>query len=788
MNIENQELSAVIERLRATGISKRKTPVNVDELSREFTTMSFSRPVKNVEITHSKEVQIIRGPYKGQIGEIDLFRPGMFTIDLDPSSKTQFQQSPNQQLFGEDSFQLYKFQNDTPQQKQMPRVIITKGVFRGRKGTIIEYKTPSVTIKMTFSSKIVSGINPDDLFYKDIRLHDGDFFYVTKVYKNEKIGGLQLRTPNDEINPSQIHSVLHPFSIREISDEELNNKKNQKLKELQSALLEAGESIKGLKRQFEEEKQKEEVKVEVSEGPEYLPDEEMRQQIEYDQQYDEAQEQEFIEEEPTNKFITGFADITRSRFEERPLTEEEEVVLSEITKLNSNDFEQGVIEKENLKNAAISITKTLEQIYKLDPTITNRISTDNRYFIAAAFIYELLSKNMDPSLYIKTLISNNYFSSRNMGPFSNIDMANFWTGFPIVEQLPEIALSSDKIRKLRINQQNLRKIVSRFYRALAIVKNIYTSVEEEQTTGTMVPIQVESIPLIPVEASVSISFPIQLITGHIPPESKKMVWGPELSKIIKEFKNEKKQERQIDNVILDNLEQFYYFDTSALTNDQRVLFNELVEEMLEEIMPVLRQRYNKILFQEYVSAVKSMRNIIKNPIQLESNATITYKNVINGNIPASLRALFSGTLQQGTPVDMTSFISDLTERVNSIHKFFKMKKLNAKYMNDVPQNLNNALFNLQRHANAIRDMNETQLIEYFQSQFLTVDNTEADIIYQIAGHFLVYPMYQFLRDYESLLFVREAKKKKKEEEQEQYEKQENKQIEEKEDEEIEESM
>jgi hypothetical protein len=766
MNTENQELNSIMERLQVT------ESVNIDELAKGFTTLSFSKPVKNVEISHSKDVQIIRGPYKGQVGEIELFRPALFTIELDPSTKVQYKKSPNQQIFGEDTFQLTKFKADTPQQKQTPRVIITKGVFRGRKGTIVEYKKPNVSVKMTFSNKIVTGINPEDMFYKDIRLHNGDFFYVTTVYKNGDFGGLQLRTPNDTINPSEIHSVLPPFSIREISDEELSSKRDKKTKELQSALLEAGESIKeiSLKRQLEE-KEEEPQSEEISESIEYLPDEEMLQQLDFD---DQEQEQGPYQQEESkeNQLVTGFADITRSRFEERPLTNEEEVVLSEVNKLNANDFDQGVVEKEKLRNTAISITDTLEKIYKLEPSVTSRITTDNRYFIAAAFMYEMLSKNMEPSLYIKTLISNSYFSSKNMGPFSNLDSENVWSAFPVISQLPEIALTSDKIRKLRINQQNLKKIVSRFYRALAIVDSMYTGKDEQELKyDSMTPQQLEAIPLIPVEPSIPISFPIQLISGHIPLESKKMVWGPELSRVIEKFKKEKKQQG-VDDILLKNLEQFYYFDKSILSNEQKALFEQLVEEMLQLVKPILQERYNKMLFQEYVTVVKSMRNIIKNPIQLEPNSTITYKTISNATFPGSLRALFSGTLQQGTPVDLSLFISDLTQRINSIHKFFKLKKLNAKYMNDVPENLNKALFNLQKHANAIRDMKESELTEYLQSRFLQEDNSEADIIYQIVGHFLIYPIQQFLRDYESVLAIREAKKMKKQEMQEEIQREE----------------
>lgn len=787
MNTENQELNSIIESLQATGISMQYQPVNIDALSSGLSTLSVSEPIKNVEITHSKEVQVTSGPYKGKMGEIESFTPAMFTIILDPTSKIQFRQTPNMQLFSEGSFQLYNFETDTPEQKQLPRVIITKGMFRGRKGTIVEYKKPSITVRL-IANKLITGLDPSEIFYKDIRLQDGDYFYVQKVYKNGNYGGLRLLTrkkiengkvvgilpPVNVMNPDkEIHNILSPFRIREISDEELSNKRKQMIKDLQGSLIEAGEPIKGLKRQFEESEYVQEVQTSEENGQEYLPDEEMLEQLKQDQEFEE--EQEFMDDE--QKLVTGFADTTRTRMEERPLTEEEETVLSEVNKINLNDFDQGILENENLKSASISIAKTLDQIYKLDPTIENKIATDNRYFIAAAFIYELLNKNFDPNLYIKTLISNNYFSSKNMGPISNLDMPNFWTPFPIIEQLPEIALASDKARKLKINEKNLKKIVGRFLRALAIVKNVYSDLQQQPQIKSVKPsVTFEAMPLIRVEQPVKISFPIQLITGNIPEESKKMIWGTELGNIIADFKLKKIQERKaddkppIDNIILSNLEQFYYFDTSVLTNEQAMLYNRLVEELMEDILPILNKRYNNILFKEYVDVVKSMRNVIKNPIQLEPGTSITYKNMINMNIPKSLRDLLSGNLQAGSPVDLSSFVKDITESINDIDNFFKRKKLNIRYISTIPQNLNVSLYRLQETAKEVLNMREQELNDYLRRKIFIADPTvrlpedvEADIIYQTVAHYLLYPVYQFLLDYQNVLFIREAKKQKKEE-------------------------
>ena len=176
-----------------------------------------SKKTNKSTFTHSKNVILVRGPFKGYYGFVTDFFPKKYVVNLNGRTVIINNNNINQQG------------------------IILKGPFKNQKGSVVEELPAHLSVYIDSKGKNViehvvtegdvhkiKKITPDDVFYMDIKLKNGNLFQVNQIREYGNIQGTEMLANNTfakrTIQESDVDHFLTGFSMKVVKHEIISYK------------------------------------------------------------------------------------------------------------------------------------------------------------------------------------------------------------------------------------------------------------------------------------------------------------------------------------------------------------------------------------------------------------------------------------------------------------------------------------------------------------------------------------------------------------------------------------
>lgn len=547
---------------------------------------------------------------------------------------------------------------------------------KGRKGTVVRARSgrvPTFTVKIEGKENLIERVYESDIFYMDVLLTSGNWFQVNTVLPNNKIVGLELSNGRRELMEIDVEQIA---------------KKNSGFQMTLPTIEEEG--VFAPPRREQEEETETEESEETSEGDSEL-----------------LYEQEYLPEEQDGKLTVGYADIMRSNFRETELTESQQEIKNEITKilnLFSNEFK---VEEEKINKTALKLDEIVKQ--------SNYQKNDSRYIIAAGVLISLIKEQqMNKEAFITRLVNEKYFNTTNYGLTSV-----FGQGTASVD----LTLYLIEPKQYKKNKNVIDKIINRFNTAVNIVREIYPAY---QAGPELEAIKIEGKK----KEESSVIYPINYITGDFPENMTKTIWtGEGIRNVISTFINEQK-EKNVSQVILDNIAQFKHFNTDLLSSKDKKQFEKLALELQEKLQPELEKIYNANMLRNYYHAVRKMSDIQKSSVLLDYtkpiNVTYLNETFSNAKYDKSLYNYLTGNLQENESLVLGPFLSYFTKKTENLLEVFRLYRFKIQYISefesDIQKYSRRGALLLQEKAKEI-----TKMLEDYENK-MQEDTFESNVL------------------------------------------------------------
>jgi hypothetical protein len=542
---------------------------------------------------------------------------------------------------------------------------------KGRKGTIVRMRSgavPTFTIKIEGKENLIERVYESDIFYMDVLLNSGKWFQVNTILPNNKIVGLEFSNGRRELIEIDVEQIA---------------KKNAGFQMTLPTIQET-----------------------VEPEEETDSDEELRYEQEYIQEQEDTVEY-LPEEQGEGELKVGYTDIMRSTFRKTELDESQQEIKNEIVKiLNffSNEFK---IKEEEIDKSAFELDKIIKR--------ENYKKNDTRYIIAAGVLISLIKEQqLNKEAFITRLVNEKYFNSINYGVISVFEKGE-------VKGINTTLYLIDP-KQYKKNKVIIDKIINRFNIVIELVREMYPQYIPQPEIETY---KIEGKK----KEESTVIYPINYITGDFPENMTKTIWtGKEIRNIISSFINEQK-EKNVSQVILDNIAQFKHFDTSLLSSDDKKQFDKLARELQEKLQPELEKIYNANMLRNYYHAVREMSNIQKSSKLLDYtkpiNVSYLNETFSNAKYDKSLYNYLTGNLQENESLLLGPFLSYFTKKIENLLEVFRLYRFKIQYISlfesDIQKYSRRGALLLQEKAKEI-----TKMMEDYENK-MQEDTFESDI-------------------------------------------------------------
>lgn len=523
--------------------------------------------------------------------------------------------------------------------------------YKGRMASIEYMKNQKYTIKVAGKENLITEVEENDLFFMDLLLVNGNWFQVNNVQSNGQITGKELdkgKFVEKVINPSDIAKKNSGFNIK----------------------------IKKMEEKVEEEVQEE---VESKQIPEYSFEEESV--VEY-----------MPEEQGEGEFKVGYADIMRSQFQKTELSENQQEIKNEVTKILENFKNELSLSEEDINKTVFELEKILKE---------NKYErADARYIIASSVLVSLIKEQkMNKENYIKRLIDEKYFNTTNYGLSSKLDQPKVEINMVLYQIDP---------KKYKKNQKIIDKIIARMVNGVDVVRELFP---EFQPGPSFEAVKLER----KAKEEVNVLYPMNYATGEFPKNAQKTIWtGNEIRKIVNNFLEELTK-KQVPQIIIDNITQFKHFNRDLLSEEDKKTYEQLANELQDKLKPEIEKLYKDSLLRNYQTAIKKMSEIQRTSKLLENyekpmNFTYDSEIFVNAKIDKSLLYYLNGDLGENESLILGPFLKYFVKKMNNLEELFKQYNFKQEYINtlqnDSQRNIRKGALLLQEKAKEIGNMYE----------------------------------------------------------------------------------
>ena len=487
------------------------------------------------------------------------------------------------------------------------KVIVKRGEYKNNIGEIIAINKARLNIHIDALNKKISkhmvsnnGIMEErnvlvsDVFYHDIMLKNGTIINVIKI-TDELISGYDKKSNVVSFKESDIAKYLPGFKINQRKDEIKSECNNDEDIFISDEIIEEEEQQQG-----DEEKEKDEVEI-------------MGYETNIDNGTNEDQNKDENEKPDEIEFKASFKDMERCEFVSQKLSKGETEVMNNIDKvIKLLNYPDDIINRYSLMEKIIDTVKVMKsELQKIN--INSWKKSDMKYIVLYLIIVEIIRKR-------ESYIAYNTFTNQidklfKIGYFTKSDIMG--SCFMITEKdntnimntcFGLIVLSEDISKKMRESYKNsnyLEIIITMIENCGKILQEWYGKIDIKGYKK--VDVKIYNV----ADGKRNKDYPKYFLTtndilsGNIPETSKKIVWGPQSEYLVNIWKTElNKKMMSCDNNEKKSIYEYVInnFDNAPFMRDYTPS-NETEKVKYKELM----KTFVKFVYQlrEYVDVKKS---------------------------------------------------------------------------------------------------------------------------------------------------------------------------------------
>ena len=487
------------------------------------------------------------------------------------------------------------------------KVIIKRGEYKNNIGEIIAINKARLNIHIDALNKKISkhmvsnnGIMEErnvlvsDVFYHDIMLKNGTIINVINI-TDELISGYDRKSNVVSFKESDIAKYLPGFKINQRKDEIKSECNNDEDIFISDEIIEEEEQQQG-----DEEKEKDEVEI-------------MGYETNIDNGTNEDQNKDENEKPDEIEFKASFKDMERCEFVSQKLSKGETEVMNNIDKvIKLLNYPDDIINRYSLMEKIIDTVKIMKsELQKIN--INSWKKSDMKYIVLYLIIVEIIRKRESYIAYntftnqIEKLYKIGYFTKSDimgscylMTEKDNTDIKNTCFGLIVLSED-----SSKKMRELYKNSKYLEIMINMIENCGKILQEWYGKIDINGCKK--VDVKIYNV----ADGKRNKDYPKYFLTtndilsGNIPKTSKKIVWGPQSEYLVNIWKTElNKKMMSCDNIEKKSIYEYVInnFDNAPFMRDytpsnetEKVKYKELMKTFVKFVCQL----------REYVDVKKS---------------------------------------------------------------------------------------------------------------------------------------------------------------------------------------
>lgn len=472
------------------------------------------------------------------------------------------------------------------------KIIVKRGEYKNNIGEMIAINKARLNIHIDALNKKISkhmvsnngvmeerNVLVSDVFYHDIMLKNGTIINVINI-TDELISGYDRKSNVVSFKESDIAKYLPGFKINQRKDEiksECNNDED---------IFISDEIIEEEQQQGDEEKEKDEVEI-------------MGYETNIDNGTNEDQNKDENEKPDEIEFKASFKDMERCEFVSQKLSKGETEVMNNIDKvIKLLNYPDDIINKYTLMEKIIDTVKIMKsELQKIN--INSWKKSDMKYIVLYLIIVEIIRKRESYIAYntftnqIEKLYKIGYFTKSDimgscylMTEKDNTDIKNTCFGLIVLSED-----SSKKMRELYKNSKYLEIMINMIENCGKILQEWYGKIDIKGCKK--VDIKIYNV----ADGKRNKNYPKYFLTtndilsGNIPETSKKIVWGPQSEYLVNIWKSElnkkmmlcdNNEKKSIYEYVINNFDNAPFMRDYTPSNEtEKVKYKELMKTFVK---------------------------------------------------------------------------------------------------------------------------------------------------------------------------------------------------------------
>ena len=473
------------------------------------------------------------------------------------------------------------------------KVIVKRGEYKNNIGEMIAINKARLNIHIDALNKKISkhmvsnnGIMEErnvlvsDVFYHDIMLKNGTIINVINI-TDELISGYDRKSNVVSFKESDIAKYLPGFKINQRKDEIKSECNNDEDIFISDEIIEEEEQQQG-----DEEKEKDEVEI-------------MGYETNIDNGTNEDQNKDENEKPDEIEFKASFKDMERCEFVSQKLSKGETEVMNNIDKvIKLLNYPDDIINRYSLMEKIIDTVKIMKsELQKIN--INSWKKSDMKYIVLYLIIVEIIRKRESYIAYntftnqIEKLYKIGYFTKSDimgscylMTEKDNIDIKNTCFGLIVLSED-----SSKKMRELYKNSKYLEIMINMIENCGKILQEWYGKIDIKGYKK--VDVKIYNV----ADGKRNKDYPKYFLTtndilsGNIPETSKKIVWGPQSEYLVNIWKTElnkkmmlcdNNEKKSIYEYVINNFDNAPFMRDYTPSNEtEKVKYKELMKTFVK---------------------------------------------------------------------------------------------------------------------------------------------------------------------------------------------------------------
>lgn len=473
------------------------------------------------------------------------------------------------------------------------KVIVKRGEYKNNIGEMIAINKARLNIHIDALNKKISkhmvsnnGIMEErnvlvsDVFYHDIMLKNGTIINVINI-TDELISGYDRKSNVVSFKESDIAKYLPGFKINQRKDEIKSECNNDEDIFISDEIIEEEEQQQG-----DEEKEKDEVEI-------------MGYETNIDNGTNEDQNKDENEKPDEIEFKASFKDMERCEFVSQKLSKGETEVMNNIDKvIKLLNYPDDIINRYSLMEKIIDTVKIMKsELQKIN--INSWKKSDMKYIVLYLIIVEIIRKRESYIAYntftnqIEKLYKIGYFTKSDimgscylMTEKDNTDIKNTCFGLIVLSED-----SSKKMRELYKNSKYLEIMINMIENCGKILQEWYGKIDIKGYKK--VDVKIYNV----ADGKRNKNYPKYFLTtndilsGNIPETSKKIVWGPQSEYLVNIWKTElnkkmmlcdNNEKKSIYEYVINNFDNAPFMRDYTPSNEtEKVKYKELMKTFVK---------------------------------------------------------------------------------------------------------------------------------------------------------------------------------------------------------------